>query len=423
MSPGELLVSLLVFVLMIAFSAFFSSAETSLLTVSRIKLAHRAKKREKKAVLLARLLEKPEEFLAAILVGNNLANAAAASLATFLITRFFRGSEGALLALSTLLTTLVLLVFSEITPKSYGYRHAEKLSFLYVYPVRFFTVLFYPVVKGLTLLPKFVSRKHQAKSWAKKELSLEEIKHFLSMESQLFRDNPETLKMLTEIIDISQKDIKAIMTPRVAIVALKESSGPRELRKIILEKNLSKIPIYKGKLDNITGIVDSHLLLAAMLQEDFERLELKKIAAKPIFVSEYSSLNTILNEFKAHKLNLAVVLDEYGSTIGIITLSDILRGILGDFEIAGKSIKKLGNNVFQLRGSTPVAEVNAQLELDLPEKKDYTTISGLFIYEYGRMPQENARVQVKNCLLVAKKMGRRKIEEVVLIGHEDHRPE
>jgi putative hemolysin len=243
------------------------------------------------------------------------------------------------------------------------------------------------------------------------------------METQLFQHNPETLKMLTEIIDISQKDIKAIMTPRGDIVALKESGSPRELKKIILERNLTKIPIYKGKLDNITGVVDAHLLLTALLQEDFERLELKKIAARPIFVSEYSSLNTILNEFRIHRLNLAVVLDEYGSTIGIITLGDILRGILGDFELRGKGIKKLGNNVFQLKGSMPVEEVNAQLELDLPMKKDYTTISGLFIYEYGRLPQENARVQVKKCLLVAKKMGRRKIEEIVLIGHEDHRAE
>jgi putative hemolysin len=423
MTIGELLLPLLLFLLLVLASAFFSSAETSMLTLSRIKLAHRVKKKEKKAVLLARLLEKPEEFLSTILIGNNLANVAAASLATFLLARFFRGSEGLLLLTSTLLTTLVLLVFGEITPKSYGYRHAEKLSFLYVYPVRFLTLFFYPLVKGLALLPKFFSKKHEAKNWAKKELSLEEIKHFLSMESQLFRDNPETLKMLTEIIDISQKDIKAIMTPRVAIVALKESSGPRELKRVILERHFSKIPIYRGKLDNITGVVDSHLLLTAMLQEDFEGLELKRIAARPIFVSEYSSLNTILNEFKKHRLNLAVVLDEYGSTIGIITLSDILRGILGDYELAGRNIKKLGHNAFQLKGSTPVAEVNSQLELDLPERKDYTTVSGLFIFEYGRLPLENARIQVKNCLLVAKKMGRRKIEEVVLIGHEDHRPE
>ncbi|MBN2345917.1 MAG: HlyC/CorC family transporter [Candidatus Aminicenantes bacterium] len=422
MNLTGLLAFLAAYLLLILVSAFFSSAETSLLTASRVKLAHRAKKKDRKALLLTRLMEKPEEFLSTILIGNNLGNVAAASLATYLFTRFFPGKESTLL-LSTLMTTLVLLIFGEITPKSYGYRHAERLSYLYVYPIRFFTFLFYPLVKGLSLLPRLFFRGGKAKAWARRELSLEEIKHFLSMESQLFQQNPDTLKMLTEIIDISQKEIKAIMTPRVAIVALEESGGARELRSIILEKKYSKIPVYRGKIDNIVGVIDSYQLLAALLQDGFERLDLKKITARPIFVSEYSSLNYILKEFKKHRLNLAVVLDEYGSIIGIITLSDILRSVLGDIDIGSRNIHKLGANVFQLKGSTPVAEINSRLALDLPERKDYTTISGLFIYEYGKMPQENARVKIKQHLLVAKKMGKRKIEEIILTGHEDPRPE
>ncbi|HSQ35817.1 MAG TPA: hemolysin family protein [Candidatus Binatia bacterium] len=420
MNLGELIFLLLLFFLLVLFSAFFSSAETALLTVSRTKLTHRAKKKDKKAVLLAKLLEKPEEFLSTILIGNNLANVAAAAIATYLFTQYFQGNQSAQILGATVCTTLVLLIFGEITPKSYGYRHAEKLSDLYVFPIRFFNILFYPLVKGLTLVVNSFHRKRHSDSWAKKELSLEEIKHFLSNETQLFKYNPETLNMLTEIIDISQKDIKAIMTPRTGIVALKEDSGSRELKKIILEKKISKIPIYKGNLDHISGIIDSHFLLPAMLNADFKDLELKKIAAKPIFVSEYSSLNYILKEFKKHELNLAVVLDEYGSTIGIITLSDILSGILGDIELGSKNNRKLNRNVYLLKGSTPVAEINSRLEIMLPEKKDYTTISGLFIFHYGKMPQENARVKIQQTLLVAKKMGKRKIEEVLLIGHEDH---
>jgi putative hemolysin len=420
MNLNELIFLLLLFSLLVLFSAFFSSAETAFLSVSRIKLTHRAKKKDRKAMLLARILEKPEEFLSTVLIGNNLVNVAAATIATYLFTQYFKGSHSAQLFGATIITTLILLIFGEITPKSYGYRHAEKLSYLYIFPIKFFNILFFPLVKGLALLVNFFFKKYKNKSWNKKELSLEEIKHFLANESQLFKYNPETLNMLTEIIDISQKDIKAIMTPRTGIVALKENSGSRELKKIILDKKFSKIPIYKGKLDHITGIIDSHSLLPAMLNEDFNNLELKKIAAKPIFVSEYSSLNYILKEFKKHELNLAVVLDEYGSTIGIITLSDILSGILGDIDIGSKNIKKLTRNVYQFKGSTPVAEINSRLEMELPEKKEYTTISGLFIYHYGKMPQENARVKIKQTLLVAKKMGKRKIEEILLIGHEDH---
>lgn len=420
---GGFLIPLLLFLLLVLASAFFSSAETSVLTISRAQLGHRAKRKDRPAMLLARLLERPEEFLSTILVGNNLVNVAAASVATYLLTRFFHGSQGTLLVISSLLTTLILLVFGEITPKSYAYRHAEKLAFLYARPVRFFAVLFSPLVKALSLLPAVFFRRQGAKAWGRKELSLEEIKHFLSMESQLFRDHPETLRMLTGILDVSQKDIKAVMTPRVAITAVREGSSPAELRRILLEKGFSRIPLYRGKLDNITGIIDSRLLLRAMLSQDLERIDLRQVAARPIFVSEYSSLNTLLNEFKKHQLNLAVVLDEYGSTIGIVTLGDVLRGVLGDLEVRGRGIQKLGGNAFLAKGSLPVEEVNTELELDLPERKDYTTLSGLFIYEYGRLPQENARVQVKNCLLVARKMGRRKIEEVVVIRHEDHRPE
>jgi CBS domain containing-hemolysin-like protein len=423
MNFNEMIFFLLLFLLLTLLSAFFSSAETALLTVSRIKLTHRAKKKDKKAMLLTRILEKPEEFLSTILIGNNLANVATAAIATYIFTQFFKSSHSTQLLGATIFTTLILLIFGEITPKAYGYRHAEKLSYLYIFPIKFFNILFYPLVKGLAFLVNFFFKKHKSKSWAKKELSLEEIKHFLANETQLFKYNPETLNMLTEIIDISQKDIKAIMTPRTGIVALKENSGSRELKRIILEKNFSKIPIYKGKLDNITGIIDSHALLPAMLNEDFNNLELKKIAVKPIFVSEYSSLNFILNKFKQQKLNLAVVLDEYGSTIGIITLSDILSGILGDIDIGSKNIKKLNRNVYQFKGSTPVAEINSRLEMELPEKKDYTTISGLFIYHYGKMPQENTRVKIKQNLLIAKKMGKRKIEEILLISHEDHSTE
>jgi putative hemolysin len=419
MNPHELIFLLLLFSVLVLFSAFFSSAETALLTVSRIKLAHRAKKKDKKAIRLARILEKPDEFLSTILIGNNLVNVAAAAIATYLFTQFFKISQSAQLLGATIFTTLVLLAFGEVTPKSYGYRHAEKLSYLYVLPIRFFNLLFFPLVKGLTLLVNTIFNRSQKKSWAKKELSLEEIKHFLANETQLFKYNPETLTMLIEIIDISQKDIKAIMTPRTGIAALKESSGSRELKKLILEKKFSKIPIYKGNLDHISGIIDAHALLPVMFNEDFKNLDVKKIAVKPIFVSEYSSLNYILKEFKRQRLNLAVVLDEYGSTIGIITLSDILSGILGDITLGSRNITKLNRNVFQCKGSTPVAEINSRLNIDLPEKKDYTTISGLFIYYFGKMPQEKARVKIKHNLLIAKKMGKRKIEDILLIHHED----
>jgi putative hemolysin len=416
-----LLVILIVFFALLLFSAFFSSAETSLLSISRIRLSHRVKKRDVRALMLNDILKKPEDFFSTILIGNNLVNVGAASLATYLFTLFFHGSQTLMLIAETLGTTMIIVVFGEAVPKSYAFRHAEKLANFYAAPVRFFQFFFYPLVKILSFLSRLFSTRRRSGAQARRELSLEEIKHFLSSEAELFKSNPETLKMINEIIDISQKEIKAIMTPRPAVVALPEDASLDDLRRIVVEKHISKVPIYRGRPDQITGVVHTRSALAALLQNDRRDLTVRDLASPPIFVSEYSSLHYILNEFKRHKLSLAVVLDEYGSPQGIITLSDILSEILGELDIGGQDIiRPLRENVWQLRGSMPVEEANERLEIELPVRKEYTTLSGLFVYHFGRMPAEQAKVRTGNCLLVVKKMGKRKIDELILVRHENH---
>ncbi len=418
--PSPMLVAILViFFLLLLLSVFFSSAETSLLSISRIRLAHRVKKRDPSGLLLNDILKRPEDFFSTILIGNNLANVGAASLATYLFTLFFRGSDTLMLVAETLGTTLVLVVFCEAIPKSYAYRHAEGLANLYAVPIRFFQLLLYPLVKALSALARVFSRRGGA-GFARRELSLEEIKHFLSSETELFKFNPETLKMVNEIIDISLREIRAIMTPRPAVVALPEDAGLEDLRRIILEKNLSKVPIYRGRLDHVTGVVHTRSALTALLQVGRRDLTVRELASPPIFVSEFSSLHYTLNEFKRHKLNLAVVIDEFGATLGIITLSDILREILGEVGISSRAIRQLGENAWLLLGSMPVAEANERLGIELPERREYTTLSGLFIFQYGRFPPERARVRLKGHTLVVRTMGKRKIDELILVRHESH---
>jgi len=420
MTIKRLIFLLTLFAILLLCSAFFSSAETSFLTINRSKLAHRAKKKNKKAQLLNGILEKPEEFFSTILVGNNLVNVSLATLATYLITQLFPGQQNLILIAESLVTTLLILILGEITPKSYAYRHAEQLADLYAYPINFINRLFYPLVKILSLLSNLLLHRRRGHIPISKQLSIEEIKHFLSQETQLFQSDPETLKMINEILDVARKDIRAIMTPRPGIIALPDDARVSELTARIGQKYFSKVPIYKGNLDHISGIIHSHSLFQALAQPNPQNLSLRDIAAKPIFISEYSSLNFILREFKKHQLNIAVVVDEYGTTLGIITLSDILREMLGDIGSSGRSIKKVKNNVSLIKGSTPVEEINSQLELELPEKKDYSTLSGLFIFHYGKFPGEGTRLHIGPVLLIVKKMGKRKIDELLLVTHEDH---
>ncbi|UCH93370.1 MAG: HlyC/CorC family transporter, partial [Candidatus Aminicenantes bacterium] len=346
-----------IFILLIFFSAFFSSAETSLLSLNKIKLHLRAKKKNRKALLLTKILGKPEEFFSTILIGNNFVNVGAASISTVLFTRLLVSNEQLILLTSTLATTIIILLFAEIIPKSYAFRYNEKISYFYAYPIKFFTYLFYPFVKITTFISNLFFKK-EGTPIEEKELTMEEIKHFLASQSKLSRYNPESLRMVKEIIDIAEKDIKSIMTPRLNIIALEENAGIDEFKKIISGKEITKIPVYKDNLDNITGIIHTDDVLATLLTMtagiDFSRLNLKELTRSPIFISEYSPLNFVVKQFKKHKLNIAVIVDEYGSTIGLLTLNDIFREILGEIKIQQPPIKKTGKNTYLIKGNTPV---------------------------------------------------------------------
>jgi putative hemolysin len=406
---------IIIFVVLVFFSAFFSSAETSLLALNKIKLGHKTKKKDKKAMLLSRILQKPEEFFSTILIGNNFVNIAAASISTMVFTHLLDAHEEVILLVSTVATTIIILLFAEIVPKSYAFRYSERMSYIYAYPLKFFGYLFYPFVKATSLFSSLVLKEEQPEA-GEKELTMEEIKHFLSSHMKTFKYNPEALRMLNEIIDIAKKDIKSIMTPRLNVIAIKESASFQELKKIILGKKLSKIPVYRDNLDNITGIIHVGDILSALLGDQREEsIAPAKIARRPIFLSEYSPLNFALKEFKKHRLYMAVIVDEYGSTIGILTLNDIFREIMGEIERGRMAITKTGTQSYIVKGDTPVDEVNEKLHLDLPEKNDYTTMSGLFVYHFGKMPGENNMITINDVRLIVKQMGRRKIEEIRMI--------
>jgi putative hemolysin len=411
------LIYIIAFSLLVIISAFFSSAETALISLNKIKLDLKARKKNKKAVLLTKILAKPDEFISTVLIGNNFVNIAAASISTVVFTRFNVGSEELNLLVSSIVTTIIILLFSEIIPKSYAYRYNEKISYFYAYPIEFFSKFFYPLVKASSLLSRLLFKKEKRHEDGK-DLTIEEIKHFLSSEVKHFQYNPEALRMVHEIIDTAEKDMKAIMTPRLNVIALEEKAGLPGLKSIIIEKHISNIPVYRDNLDNIVGIIHNEDVLAALMVEKYEDLDLKKIMRHPLFVSEYSSLDYVLKQFKKQDLDIAVIVDEYGSTIGILTINDVFREIFGDIKIGQSLIKKLGRNSFIINGNISVEEVNEQLHLELPEKIEYTTMSGLFIYLFGKYPKEHNKIKVKNTRLIVKRMGKRKIEEIHLIRGE-----
>jgi len=404
---------ILPFVILVLFSAFFSSAETSMLSLNSIRLNHRAKKGSKKAKLLLSILKNPDEFFATILIGNNIVNIAAASISTIFFTKIFINDEQMILISSTVFTTLIILIFAEIIPKSYAFRHGDKMSSLYAWPIRFFSILFYPFAKFFSLLSTLLIPKRKKKR-KRKALTTEEIKHFLASEVQFFKHNPDNLKMVNEILDIGDSDIKSIMTPRIDIIGVDVSTSIADFKKIVLERGVSKVPLFNRNLDNIIGVIRLKRVIPAILSRGNQKVKLTDLAEKPFFISEYSSIDYILKEFRLNKIDFAVVLDEYGTTIGIVTLNDIFREIMGELKIGKSSINEIRNGTYLVRGELPVDEVNDQLDIELPEKKDFSTMSGLFTYYYGKMPKVGSAITVGEFQLRVESMGERRVREITL---------
>jgi len=408
-----MLVYVITFVSLVIFSAFFSSAETSLLSLDSIKLKHKANKNDKKAKLLLKILKKPEEFFSTILIGNNIVNIVAASISTIVFTRIFFNNEKLILLSSTLFTTLIILFFAEIIPKSYAYLYSVKLSYLYAYPIKFFSYLFFPFVKLFSFLSNIFLKNSSGKI-ENKDITTEELKHFLSTEVAFFKYNPDSLNILNEIIDIGIRDVKSVMTPRMEIVALDIDAEDKLFEKTLLTGEVTKIPVFKNNLDNIKGIINIKRILPDIIKNGIKKEILVSSAEKPLFISEFSSLNYVLKEFKENGKEIAIVLDEYGTTIGILTLNDIFGEILGEMELEGEEITEMVRGTYSIKGSVPVEEVNYKLKIELPQKKDYSTFSGLFVFYFGKLPKPGDRININGYEMSVKKMGKRKIDEILL---------
>ncbi len=412
------ILQLLLFLLLVMLSAFFSSAETSFLSLNRIKLSHQVKKKNRRAGLIAKLLGKPDEFLSTILIGNNLVNVAAASMTAYIFTSMLASDSLAVL-LSTLFTTTVIVFFAEIIPKAYAMRHADRLALFYAYPLKLFNLLFRPLVRIVTMAAGLFLRRRDRPTQA--ELSLEEIKHFFSHESRFFKENPHSLAMLQKLLDIVNREVPAIMTPRTSMAAVEISRAISELPGLINSRRVFRCAVYRDNLDNVVGITNPYLLFDFLLNNEMKDLKIETILDPPLFISEYSSLHYTLTEFRNLGLETAIVLDEYGATSGMLSLPDILREIAGEArQPVDPLIRKQGRRVFLVKGQAQVEEINRQLEIQLPLRKEYSTISGLFIYHFGRFPREHARLFINRHLLVVRKMARRKINEIMIIKHEDH---
>ncbi|MGD0781473.1 MAG: hemolysin family protein [Candidatus Aminicenantales bacterium] len=391
-------------------SAFFASAETALIGTNVYTLAYLEQKGSRRAAVVKKTLSRTDDFLATILIGNTLANTAAASLATYIIASLLPGAHGIVLY-ATAATTLLLLFFSEINPKIYAAYNPLKLALAFAWPVRFFMFAFFPFVKAFTFLSSLIFRKsRERRPQMARALSEDETRALLTSGIKGMSAFGKT--MINEILDLGSRPVREIMTPRPAIKALEIGAGREQILETVLSEEFSRFPVYRGRLDLIEGLIHTKDIIPFLVRG--EDIELPRFLRKPFYIPESASAEKALLQMKEHAVHLAFVVDEFGNVEGILSLEDILEEIVGDirdeYDVKEEDwCAPLAGGAFLIKGAAAIKDINERLPLGIPENADYTTLAGFFLYEFGRLPREKDALVHGRRRFVVERMNKRHI--------------
>ena len=399
MDPSD--VPQLIIVLVLLFmSAFFSSAETALTTVNKLKIKSLADEGNRKAKTVEKLIENPSKLLSAILIGNNIVNLTASSLTTTLMTNIclhagIEGQTSLVIGIGTGVLTVLVLIFGEITPKTLATLYSTNISLAYGGIIYFLTQLLTPVIFIVNKLARGFMLMLRINPDAKPEAITES--ELLTIVDASHEDGvieSEERKMITNVVDFGDSVAKDVMIPRIDMTFAKEDFTYDELVQTFDEDKFSRLPVYSETKDDIIGIVNlKDVFFYQGKKEDFK---ISKIMRKPYFTYEFKKTSELLIEMRKESIALAIVLDEYGATAGLITLEDLLEEIVGDIrdeydENEEDDIQKLSDVEYIANGAAKLDEINEVIGLEL-ESDDYDSIAGHIINLLEHLPEEGETI-------------------------------
>ncbi len=404
--------ALLLFFLFLVLSAFFSSSETAFLASSPYRMNSLAKKGSRRARLAFDMLQRVDRLLTTILIGNTLVNTAAASMATFIFVSFLPDKNQAVLY-ATLVTTVLILVFSEITPKTYAAYNPVRLSLLVVQPLKIFIILFYPFIKVFTFLIGLIFPSFRRRPGLFRSMSEEEMKAVLSIGIKGM--SPRRKKMISGILDIGSLPVRDIMVPRPQVKAFSIDAPVDQVLRFVHSAEFSRFPVYRETLDNILGSIHTKDIIPYLV--DGKNFMVSEILRKPIFVPESAPVEKVLLQMQETAQHLAFVVDEFGNMEGIVTLEDIIEEIVGEIQDEydreqEDKILRISEFRYSVQGDTPVKDVNQQLALSIRETGAFSTIAGFLLKEFGKIPKKGDVLDYKNIKFVVDRMANRRISRI-----------
>jgi Mg2+/Co2+ transporter CorB len=411
---------LIAFVVLLVVSAFFSISETSMMALNRYRLKHLARTGHRGARLTAQLLSRTDRLLGVVLLGNNLINAAAAALVTVIVFRFFGEGELAL-TLGTLVVTFSILIFSEITPKVIGATYPERIAFPAAYVLAPLLKLVYPIVwfinlfvSGLLWLLRLKPQNSQTHT-----LSMEELRTLVLEGANFLPQKHQNI--LLNLFDLESITVEDAMTPRNQIGAINIESPPDEIRRQIATSNHTRLPVYRGRLDDIVGIVHVRKVLNLSEGEQISADTLKEIMREPYFIPLDTPLLTQLQNFQEQQDRMALVVDEYGELKGLLTLEDILEEIIGEFAahspLQTARFRRMEDGSIIVEGGSLLRELNRKLgyrfPLDGPK-----TLNGLILEHLQDIPEPGTSLKLAGYPLEVLQTQDRVIRSVRLLPPE-----
>lgn len=410
MDPSDV-IQLLSLILLLCLSAFFSSSETALLSISQMRIRTLVDEGNKRAMTLERVVSNKSKMLSAILIGNNVVNLSASSLITSLVINHF---GNAYVGIATGIITLLILIFGEISPKTMATLQAEKVALKVAGIISVLMKILTPVIFIINLLAGGVLRLMGVDPNAKTDTITEsELRTIVDVSHEEGVIESEERRMINNVVDFGDTQAKDVMVPRIDMVFVEENTTYDELMEVYRENMFTRIPVYRDTTDNVIGIINMKDLLFYEKSTDFR---LKNYLREAYFTYEFKKTSELFMEMRQNSVSLAIVLDEYGATAGLITLEDLLEELVGEIRDEYdadelKSFQKLSDREYRVEGSMKLDDINDALELSL-SSEDYDSVGGLIIGALDHVPVAGEGVTVNNIRFVVEKMDKNRIEWV-----------
>ena len=413
---SSVVIQLIILAILILLSALFSSAETSLTTSNKLKIQSLADQGSKRARILLKISEDSGKMLSAILIGNNLVNNAATALTTSLIIQLFGNSA---VGIATGVITLLILIFGEISPKTLATIHSEKMALLYAPLIHFLMKIFTPVifiVNKLSMGVLFLLRVNPDQKV--NTMTEHELRTIVDVSHEDGVIESEEKEMIYNVFDMGDAKAKDIMVPRVHVTFADINSTYDELIEIFCEDKFTRLPIYEETTDNVVGTINMKDLLLYNYN-DKKEFHVRDILREAYFTYEYKSISELLVEMRQASINIAIVLDEYGETAGLITLEDLLEEIVGEIhdeydENEEEFVRQINDREYIIEGSMNLDDLNDNLGLNL-SSEDYDSLGGFIIEHLDRLPEQGDELTTDDGIrLVVEALQKNRVESVHL---------